>query len=186
MNLYIDIETTGIPHRRAHWEVDYEIFPRPLEIAWKYKNNVKRFLIHQYGKKVPEGITQINGITSKMANSKDATDGLLVYPLLITDALDAGAIIGHNIFFDTSIIKADILRLYGPKSKEAKNIINAFHKDKRLDTMRMSMRLFGKWPKLCDLYFYLFKEKLKDAHGACSDMLATERCFIELKRRRIV
>lgn len=187
MNLYVDIETTGLPQKNFNWEVDYMKYPYVLTIAWDFNGKEHYYIINQEGRKVPLDATKVNGITTKMANDpKLSTDADKVYRLLIVDACKAANIIGHNIYFDTSIIKANIIRKYGMDSDEVENIVEAFQKDKRQDTMRSMTRYFGKWPKLEELYEWLFKEEIKGAHNALNDVRATKRCHLELKKRKLL
>src|SRR5690349_9644118 len=109
MNLFLDIETTGLPAKNADWKVDYKKFPRVVEIAWKISNRTSRFIIHQDGKPIPKEASNIHGITTKMGNDlKVAKSAEEVYKLFLKDTEEAWNIIGHNIYFDTSIIKAEI------------------------------------------------------------------------------
>lgn len=192
-DLFFDTETTGIPEKGADWETDYENFPRPLSISWKFNNKIHYYFIHQEGREVPPLATACNGITTLMANSDIAKPAKAVYDMFIKDAQRCGTVIGHNVYFDTCIVKADIVRIYGSGSKEVFQIIEGLHKDKRIDTMRTawglqtkdSKRIFPKWPKLSELYFYLFKEQF-DAHDAMADTLAVERIYNEFRKRKYV
>lgn len=187
MNLFLDIETTGLPEKGSNWREDYMTFPYVVEIAWVVRNKQKRFLIHQEGRKMPKGAQDTHGITTKMSNDIELTQpASFVFGMLLTDAYDAVNIIGHNLYFDTSIIKANILRLYGEDSKEAEVAETVFHKDRRIDTMRASQRLFGKWPRLSQLHEYLFEEEMVGAHGALADTLATQKCYNELVKRKLI
>lgn len=185
MNLYLDTETTGLPQKGFNWDVNYMDYPHIVSIAWKIKKP-RYFLIHQEGRTIPKEATAIHGINTKMANDKKTTHpASFVFDALMCDAKDAMNIVGHNLYFDVSIIKANILRLHGVDSNQAVNSNTVFDKDKRIDTMRGSMKLFGKWPKLVELHKYLFDEDFA-AHSSLEDMLATERCYLELKRRKIL
>ncbi len=186
-NLYLDTETTGVPGKGMNWASDYMNYPYIVTIAWKIRGVLKEFMIHQEGRKMPADATKVNGITTKMANDPLKTEpASFVYSMLMTDAKDAINIIGHNIYFDTSIIKANVLRTYGVDSVEAKRFEELFHKDKRVDTMRSSQRFMdGKWPKLIDLHTRLFGKGF-EAHSAGSDVEACERCYLELKKRKII
>jgi DNA polymerase III epsilon subunit-like protein len=189
MVMFTDTETTGLPPKGAHWEVDYELFPYLLSIAWKIGNKEKYYLIHQEGRAVPGGATAVNGITTKMANDKNST-----YPIrkvikeFIEDAEAAQVhtVVGHNLYFDASTIKANVLREWGPNSKEAKRIKEVLHKDKRIDTMRYSQILTRKWLKLPDLYMFLFGKEMSGAHNALADTIACEECYKELCKRKVI
>lgn len=186
--LYFDTETLGLPPKKAHWEVDYEMFPHVLSLAWKFAGGPNNYyIINQCGRAVPKEACAVNKITTKMANDPKNTHKFEdVLPLLLKDAHDATEIIGHNLYFDISMLKAHILKEYGPKHKFTKMAIEAFAKEKRYDTMRgESAKLFGKWPKLTELYEYFFKKSF-NAHNAMDDVCATERCHLEMIRLKII
>lgn len=185
MHLTVDTETTGLPSKGADWETEYTCFPYCLSMSWKFNNKIHYYLIHQDGRKVPAEATRCNGITTRMANSNTAKPAKWVFDLFIKDALLCDTIVGHNLYFDLSIIKAHAIRVYGEGSKELALLNEGLHKDKRIDTMRATVRLFGKWPKLTDLHQYLFKKDFA-AHDAMEDMLATDRSYLELRKRKII
>jgi DNA polymerase III epsilon subunit-like protein len=187
MNLFLDTETTGTPDKYMNWKEHYEKYPYIVSIAWKVSGKPpKYFIIHQEGRKIPAAATAIHGITSKVANDPNKTQpASYVYREILLDANDAMNIIGHNLYFDVSMVKANILRLFGPDSQEAKASDEVFHKDKRIDTMRSSQKYFKKWPKLIELHEYLFKKDF-EAHSALEDMLACERCFNELMKKKMI
>ena len=41
-----------------------------------------------------------------------------------------------------------------------------------------------KWPKLTELYRFLFDKEVENAHDALGDITATMECFVELHRRK--
>jgi DNA polymerase III subunit epsilon len=187
MNLFLDTETTGTPDKFMKWDVDYEKYPYIVSIAWRVSGKPpKYFIINQEGRKIPKAAIAIHGITDKIANNPDKTQpASFVYRELIMDAEQSLNIIGHNLYFDVSIVKANILRLFGKDSEEADIANEVFHKDKRIDTMRASQKYFRKWPKLSELHEYLFKREF-EAHSALEDMLACERCFNELMKKKMI
>ena len=90
----------------------------------------------------------------------------------------ADYVIGHNVFFDADMIRAEC-RLNG--------IVFNPEKIKWVDTMRPTSELVngrgGKWPKLEELYKFLFWKEFENAHDAMADIEATKECFIELCRK---
>jgi DNA polymerase III epsilon subunit-like protein len=194
VNLFIDIETTGLPPkglvtgRTADWKTEYKFFPYILSIAWKIKGVQKYHLVYQEGRGVPKEATAANGITTKMVNDVSKTKPIkFVLHDLLSDGRDCCNVIGHNVYFDTSIIKANAFREFGPHHPSALSFEDMLHKDKRIDTMRSSQIIMGgKWPKLTALYKFLFNEDIIDAHNALADVLATERCYNELRRRKVI
>lgn len=186
MNLFLDIETTGKVDKYLNWEKDFMKFPHIVSIAWKFGAVEKYFIVHQEGRKIPAEAIAVHGITNKIANDPEKTEPLsFVLGQLMVDAHKAANIIGHNIYFDVSIIKASTLRLFGVKSKEATIICDVLHKDKRIDTMRASQKYFKKWPKLTELHEYLFKKSF-EAHSAFEDTRACEKCYNELIKKKMI
>ncbi len=181
----LDIETTGLPPKNADYKIDFMQYPYIVTLAYKINDEeTKEFIINQEGRKIPAEVTAIHGITDEMA---DASPHKL-YEVLRDMALEAennNFTIGHNIYFDSSIIKANILRI--PDTIDLYNCIeDILHKDKRIDTMRIGHKLYGgKWPKLTELYFKLFNENF-EAHSAKNDVDACHRCYLELVKRGVI
>ena len=99
----------------------------------------------------------------------------------------AEKVIAHNIYFDISMVKANLLKL-GLDPKIGKN---SLHKDKRIDTMRnrkiidfVNARFDdsrpGKWPTLGELYEKLFNKEMQNAHDAMADIEALKDCYYKL------
>ncbi len=185
----IDIETTNLVPKGITYEKDFHQFTYILSMAWKINNQPRfEYIINQEGRIVPPEATAINGITQAMCDESkfDTFTTLLQF---IMDANESDFIIGHNIYFDTSIIKANVLRIIsGGKTPLAmyEKISEILHKDKRIDTMRAGQKICGgKWPKLTELHFKLFQEEY-DAHSAGNDVDACYRCAMWLSRRGFI
>ena len=184
-----DSETTGLPPKNAKYETDFMEFPYILSMAWKCLLDGKEsptfeYVINQEGRTVPPEATAINGITQAMTDaSKFDTFTTLLQFMMDIDQADV--IIGWNIFFDTSIIKANVLRIVqGGKTPIAmyEKFTDLLHKDKRIDLMRVCHKIMGgKWPTLSEAYTRLFGEPFK-AHTASGDVDAVVRIFKELRR----
>jgi DNA polymerase III epsilon subunit-like protein len=120
-----------------------------------------------------------------MANNVSQTKPIAwVLNEFLKDALKAANIINHNVYFDVQMVKAETFRTFGPDSMQSESATVGLHKDKRICTMRGSKQLFNyKWPKLTQLHDHLFKKPF-NAHDAMEDVLACERCYYELKKRK--
>lgn len=185
----LDVETTGLAPKGATYEKDFNDYPYIVTIAWKVNNEeTKHFIINQEGRDIPEEVTKIHGISTVIANESPHQ----LYEILQELCLDGvpDLIVGHNIFFDSSTIKANVLRMI----KEGKapdhfyaNIEELLHKDRRIDTMKSTIKYcnlpgkFGpKWPRLTELYFKLFGEEMQGAHSSKGDVEATYKCYLKL------
>lgn len=184
-NLFVDTETTGLPaSRKLNWETDYMQFPRIVSMSWiNDESKGPYFIINQEGEPIPAEATAIHGITDEMAAQSDITFGT-VAEHFIQAALEAKIIVGHNIYFDSSIFKANVLRVFGPGSKQAAAAILALDKTKRRDTIRMAQKFMGGWKSLGTLYFALFG-KSYEGHHAFSDVKALKECYEALIQRGI-
>lgn len=187
--LVLDIETNGLPPKNADYKTQFMEFPYILSLGWKVDDGeVQDFIINQEGREIPKEASDINGITNEIANQS---------PHLLSDVLSIllnigqpDFVIGHNIYFDTSIIKANILRLI-QEGKMTEDVFVKFeellHKDKRIDTMRKSIKFcgVGAYPKLSVLYKKLFNEEF-DNHTSKGDVEATYKCYMKLKELGVI
>lgn len=179
--LIFDTETTGLIGKGLTYEKDYDQFPRVVQIAW-YLNGVhKNFIVKPDGYQIPSTATDIHGITTEYA-LEHGTPFHVVANEFIRDCLKAKNILGHNIYFDTSIIKANIMRLNMSMFFMIAEI--ALHKSKRIDMMRATTKFVGalqangkspKFPTLEELHFKLFERNFP-AHKADEDVKASLRC----------
>lgn len=190
MNIFVDTETTGMPKKGADWRTDYNEFPYILSAAIKTEKTsdqdeiqiewaIMEWFVKNEGIEITPEITKINGITQDEINQQ-GKDVKIVLKELIKWCSLSDKIIAHNCYFDSSIIKANVLRYFGADSEESKLIEEALHKDKRIDTVRLAQKKYGgKYISLSDLYFKLFGERF-NAHNALEDVIALERVYNEL------
>lgn len=189
----LDIETSGLVPKGATYDAHYMQFPYILSMAWKaikdeQQSETFEYFINQEGHTVPAEATRINGITQDICDaSKFNTFSTLLQFMMDADGADF--IIGWNLYFDTSIIKASTLRIIdGGKTpmEMFDKMTNILHKDKRIDLMRVCHKLWGgKWPTLSEAYVRLFGESF-EAHSAGSDVNACYRILEELIRLKVI
>lgn len=188
--LFFDTETTGLPEKGKTYETDFLTFPRIVQIAWELNGVCRDFIIRPDGYEIPESSTKIHGITTEKALAEGYPISAVIMEFII-DCYCAKKIVAHNIYFDTSIIKSEVLRYqYANFTKLA---WDALDKDKRVDTMRSSMKFVGakqpnggaKFPSLVELYQKLFNDTFT-AHNAKDDVKALRLCFEELVKQNII
>ncbi len=190
--LTFDCETTGLPPRGSSYERDFMKFPRIVQLSWHFEESLKDFIIKPDGWTIPEESTKIHGITQERAEK----EGLPIESVLAhfwNDCFDAEKLVGHNIYFDSSMIKSEALRLGDPNFISLLN--DAMDKSKRICTMMKTISFVGikfensnrcKFPKLTELYAKLFNGETFDAHNSAEDVKATLRCFNELIKLEII
>jgi DNA polymerase III epsilon subunit-like protein len=178
--LVFDTETTGFSSRN-----------RLVQLAWQlYKDEKlveeKCFIVKPYKFTIPRQVVEIHGITTEMAMEK----GLPLRTVLrhFIKALDlADYLIGHNVEYDIKVVHDELYRMRIPNTIMAK---------KKIDTMKVSTEVVKlppakdfthyKYPKLKELYRFLFGKDFQNAHNALADVKATAECFLELRRRGII
>lgn len=182
--LFFDSETTGVPDRSAKWDVDFASFPHVVQLAWMHGCKVENHIIRPDGWEIPQETVEVHGITTEYA-LEHGEPFAVVADMFIQDCHDAGLICGHNIYFDTSIIKANILRELGREYYDANDVESALYKGKRIDTMRPTMKWVDarmsngrlKFPNLTELYSRCFPGESFPAHDALEDVKAVAKCL---------
>lgn len=182
--LFLDCETTGIPDRAAKWDVDFMQYPHVVQMAWIHGCKVESHIIRPDGWEIPDETVEIHGITNEYAKEHGEPFASVV-DMFVRDCHEAGLICGHNIHFDTSIIKANILRELGREYYDASDVETALYKGKRIDTMRSTMKWVDarnswgklKFPSLGELYARCFPGEKFQAHDALEDTKAVARCL---------
>lgn len=191
--LFFDTETTGVPDYKLSWETDFNKYPHIVQLAWIYRGKEHSYIIKPEGWEIPEEAVAVHGITTEQA-IKEGKPIEEVLGEFIGWCLNAKLICGHNIHFDTSIIKANILRRFGPYKYDAARVEEALYKGKRIDTMRPSMKWVDartsngrmKFPRLEELYSRCFPGESFPAHDALADTKAVARCLPVLLKLGLV
>jgi DNA polymerase III epsilon subunit-like protein len=188
--LFFDTETTGVPLNYKAPVTDLNNWPRLVQLGFigyetegieVFKSFENEHIVTPEGFTISEQVSKIHGVTQEKALTEGKN---LTYVLAsFRDWIDwADLIVGHNLNFDLNVTGAEYLRL---------SQTNPFDGKKIFDTMLSSVSLcklpgkFGgqyKWPKLLELYQFLFHEPLAQTHTALDDIQNTAKCYFEMKR----
>lgn len=191
--LVFDCETTGLPAKGAKWDVDFAGFPNIVQLAWSVNDKERSYIIKPEGWEIPEASIEVHGITADRANAEGAPFEFVIDEFL-DDCKKSRLLVGHNIYFDTSVVKAMILRIMGRGYYDAK-AEDALFKGKRIDTMMKTIKFVGalysngrpgKYPKLEELYNKCFPGETFPAHDALEDVRACKRCVPFLVENGII
>lgn len=188
--LCFDCETTGIPDKGMKWDEDFLRFPRPVTMAWAFGDTERHEIIRPQGWDIPTETVAIHGVTTEQAD-KEGKPFVEVVTEFLNDAEKYPLICAHNVYFDTSIIKAAIMALCPELADKAEN---ALFKGKRIDTMRKTIKFVGarkengsgKFPTLEELFAKLFDGATFPAHNALEDVRALRKCLPPLVEMGIV
>lgn len=188
--LFFDTETTGVPLNYKAPVTDLNNWPRLVQLGYityetdgieVFKSFEQEYVVRPNGFEISEAVSKIHGVTQEKAltSGEDILEVLYNFRNLI-DWSDV--VVGHNLNFDLNVVGAEYLRLMQT---------NPFDSKKTFDTMLSStniVKLPGtrigqyKWPKLQELYQFLFHESLAQTHTALDDIQNTAKCYFEMKR----
>ena len=96
------------------------------------------------------------------------------------DISTVDVVVGHNIQFDKSVIQAELTRATLPDAFEGKRCYCTMIGAKTL--LKIVGKHGFKYPKLDELYRFLFHEDFEGAHDASNDVDATIKCFFRLAK----
>lgn len=190
MYFVFDLETTGLP-RKASCDSSAQLKPcyedlekfksaRIVSIAWLVLDKSHQEVSSEYhvikpiGYVIPKESTKIHGITHDHA----AENGIMLSEvvdriLLVLSKYGCKFIVSHNIQFDRNILLSELYR------GNFKSLLCKLSKLKQYCTMqhgkvRMNIK---KYPKLGELYGFLTKKEMNNAHNALFDTLHCAECF---------
>lgn len=187
--LIFDTETTGTPKNYNGHPADFDNWPRVIQLAYAFYED--EVLIESY-----EALIKPNGweiptakfwIDNGFSTEESIQNGIEIeYALakFLACINETDVLIAHNLKFDLPIVQSEMLRIE----------MKSENKPERFCTMTNTTNICKlpsgrggyKWPKLEELHQFLFKCNFDGAHDALSDVLATAKCFFELKNRKLI
>lgn len=154
-------------------------------------DDIKDYIIKPSEFEIPIESSNVHGITNEYA-IKNGMDLKTVLNIFACDLQKTDVIIAHNIEFDSNVLLCEMMRL-GMDDE-----INLFKSIYKICTMKETTELCKipftntwckngvnkskkyKWPKLSELYSFLFNEELVGAHNSKNDVLGLVKCFNQL------
>ncbi len=193
--LFIDTETTGLPKDRDAFYYESDKWPYLVQISMiildskMEKIAEEDIVLAPENFTIPESASDIHGITNEYAQ-KFGKNRKIVLECIRMLFQTVEYVIGHNVDFDINVLKAELYRKYGDLSWFDDP------KYKVIDTMKLGAEICKipsysyvekyKWPTLDELYKALFGKTIQGRHNAMNDVKATEECFVELRRRKLI
>lgn len=187
--LFFDTETTGVPLNYKASSSDTKNWPRLVQLAWVLTDeegnriHTGNLIVKPEGFIIPTDATRVHGITTQRANEEGVPLAEVIEQFK-ADLDVATYIVGHNIEFDKKIVGAEMIRLGMKDELEKKKSCCTMQSS--IDFCKIPGKYGFKYPKLQELYRKLFDRDFEDAHNAMSDIEATEKCFWELLKRKLV
>lgn len=192
MYLFFDTETNGLPKNWKAKMNEVENWPRIIQLGWQLYDSERQLIMESKELIVPDGWEIPNlefWIKNGYSTAQNKLMGVPIHKAMgrfLFHYQMAFYMIAHNMNFDYNVVGAEMIRL---KMKAGERRLQ------RICTMEKTtdfLRIPGKggrgfkFPKLEELYRFLFKEDFDGAHDALADVKATARCFFELIDRGII
>ena len=141
-----------------------------LEFKCKPPNPLSQDIIKFHKK------TKMTGLTDADLAKEDPFP--IHYPNLVTFFWATYTMIAHNMDFDRSLLKFELMRM--GKVLQFPWPIN------HICTVQRTINIKGYRLKLIFLYEYLFNEPLEQKHRAMDDVVQLLRCCRELRKRKMI
>lgn len=186
--LFFDTETTGKPVSYTAQMHELNNWPRVIQLAWQIADengtviSSAKTLIKPDGWIVPvEDFWIQHGYSTEKCDS----EGLLMAEVLaafVENILtwDVQMIVAHNIQFDYNVLGAEMIRY---KKSTGRKLRQFCTMQFGTQLCRIPGKMGFKYPRLEELYRYLFKKGFDGAHDAENDVSACRECFFEILQR---
>ncbi len=188
-HLFFDTETTGVPKDYKAPSYDTRNWPRLVQLAWILTDDKghliysRNLIIKPDGFDIPSEAVIVHGISTQKALEAGIPLKEVIEQFQI--ALNvAECIVGHNVAFDKKIVGAEMIRLGLKDIMDSKKSHCTMQSS--IDFCKIPGKYGYKYPKLQELYKKLFGIEFDNAHNAMSDIEATEKCFWELRKRKLI
>ena len=190
-NLFLDLETNGLPEFPSFGKFyDYKDLNR-------YNNSrilsICIYLIDENEKVIDKMYhilkandfevknEQIHGITQQLV-LKEGVEWITLIDRIESLFKKSKLLIGHNIDFDRYVLSSELYR------KGYKSLAELIFNQPTFCTMKNGKSVTKinngfadyKYPKLSELYTYLFKEQIQGAHNAEYDVINCAKCYYKM------
>jgi DNA polymerase-3 subunit alpha len=207
--IIIDTETTGLVPRGTKnvTMANLDSFPYIVQISYLVCNDNDIEKTVNYVIRLPSHVVMDNDTISihKITNEESQQNGVDLKQVLLQLAEDLKGInyvVGHNIDFDWTVIKAEMHRLTRENLNTEDHLKYWGYIDqmtmltsKLYCTMKESTKLcnitdtrsdgstYVKWPTLEQLHKHLFGVSPLKLHNAFNDVVITFRCFYQMRTK---
>ena len=188
--LFFDVETTGLPPRGTR-PSEFQRFDgcRVVSIAWVLRDKGTIYS-QKYAVSDPGiddetiGAESIHGISREIVDKYGSPVENVIHEFM-DDVRKSDLIVAHNMDFDQNVVASELFRM-GCK-KDADDLLghNALCTMKSTTNLVKAKNKYGsnKWPRLEELYKFLFGSSFENAHHAMCDVDALVRCYYVLQEK---
>lgn len=182
MNLCFDTETSGLPKKVGRGYPSYRNLEaydscRLVSISWIISQQDKvieqaYYVVKPEGFEISAESQAIHGISQEQALEQGTAFHTVIQAF--SEALQRVThLIGHNIEFDSHVVKSELWR------HQMASVIELMEQKHEVCTMKKGKELMccRTYPKLGNLYRFLYGEDMKNAHNAMYDTFYTFQCY---------
>lgn len=185
MELFFDTETSGFINKRLSADDPKQAWIMQIALCLCDEKRIYTefsSLIKSDGRSCTPGALKVHGISTNDCERglfEDEALGIINYCFS-----NAHLLVAHNYSFDVELLSMFFQRRGRDEYSDYMRATPFFCTMKESTDLCMFPGRYGKykWPKLTELYKFLFEEEMKDAHDALADVRATRRCYYELKK----
>lgn len=187
MELFFDTETSGFLNKKLSADNAKQAWIMQIAFILSDKDKIYtecNILINAESRSCHPAAQAVHGISVEDCDKGGLPESYVV-DMIDYNFCSANLLVAHNIFFDLEFIKHLMIR----NKDDHEEVIEEIESKKLFCTMKSSTDLcklpgrYGKykWPKLTELYKFLFDEEMENAHDALADVRATRKCYYRLK-----
>lgn len=190
--LLFDTETTGKWDFKADFDAEHQ--PHLVQLAYRLieLETGKVFQTHStliqpaYFDEIEDGAQAVHGISIEDCRRFGVhPDSALVDFSFALTASDV--VMAHNFAFDSKIIdRTHVMAVSQPLFGKDYPHYCTMHNTTQMCQLPKARGYGYKWPKLVELHIHLFGKPFEGAHDALVDVLAMERCVLELFNRGLI
>jgi DNA polymerase-3 subunit epsilon len=192
--MIFDLETNGLPNTLDFQFLDYKLSDnyknsKIVQLSYGiYDDNAQSILEYDTLRNPKEEFeiknSDIHGVTFERA-CKDGIDFRLIAEKFYYDLKKVQYLVVHNANFDINIMKSELFLI------NRQDVIEEIEKKKIVCTMRAltdfcklpsKFHVENKWPRLSELYKFIFKKDAENLHNSLHDVRNTAACFFVLKK----
>ena len=189
MYLFFDTETNG---KAINFNADYtqvDNWPRITQLAYAVYSDAGNLigtsscLVKPDGWVVPK---EQFFIDNNMSTERCEAEGLPIIEVLsqFVEVINhSDVMVAHNMAFDLKVVQAEMHRLGLKATKRPKKFCTM---KETSEICKIPRKYGNKWPKLEELHKFLFQCDFDGAHDALNDVMATAKCFFELKNTGLI
>lgn len=191
MNIFfMDSETTGLPKNYSGSYTDLDNWPRVMSLGWSLCDSDANIVAQEYRMIKPDGWVvpkEKFWIDNGYSTERSMAEGVPLNNVMeefMADIAHADVLVAHNLSFDHPIVWAEVIR----SGRQPKS---GMHKICTMKSAVSHANILGKngrpkWPKLDELYRFVFGHEFIGAHNALADVIACREIFFELLKRRVI